>query len=227
MGGTNKLTLKLLGVMLVTAVRNRLVAQRCFMAAGDKYVATLACHWGSDVANQFNNVFAYEGGVGGSTAADLADAIGTSMVSVIVPITAAAITYDTCTVVNLDDLSDFAIRTINTTGSVGGQVLPKFNAWAYRYYRATREVANGRKSFAGVPEAYSDNGNPSDSTVVGLLDDLAEFLGNDLEGVGAGITYIPRIWRRAGIYASGTDTDTFYPISAVGFMRISTQNTRK
>lgn len=197
------------------------------MAVGDKYVATLTCHWGSDLDNPFNNVFAYEGGTGASTADDLASAISTSMVSVILPITSVAITYDTVTVINLDDLADYAVATPSQVGSVGGQALPKFNAWAYEYYRATRAVANGRKAFAGVPEAYSDNGNPSDSTVVGLLDDLAEFLSNDLEGVSVGVTYIPRIWRRAGTYSSGVSGDVFYPISAVGFKRISTQNSRK
>jgi len=197
------------------------------MAVGDKYVATLAAHYGADVDNPINNVFAYEGGVGGSTASDLADAIGTSMVSLIVPFTSDAVTYDLVTVINLDDPADFAVRTIGTAGSVGGGALPKFNSWSFEYFRATRAVANGRKAFAGVPESLQTNGTPADPSVNALLDDLAEFLSNDLEGVGVGITYIPRIWRRAGVYAGGTFPDTFYPISAVGFKRISTQNTRK
>jgi len=197
------------------------------MPVGDKYVATLESHWGADFDNPFDNVFAYEGGSGSCIATDLADAIATSMVSVLLPITASAITYDRVIVINLDDLSDFATAVVGDVGAVTGQVLPKFNAWAFEYFRGTREVANGRKSFPGVSESQSDNGLPADATVVGLLDDVADFLGADLAGVAPATTYIPRIWRRAGVYASGTFPDTFYPIAAVGFKRISTQNTRK
>lgn len=197
------------------------------MAVGDKYVATLSSHFLSNVDNVFNNVFAYEGGTGGSTASDLADTIATTMVSLIIPFTSVGVTYDSVVVVNLDDLSDFAVRTIGTAGVVTGDCLPAFNAWAFEYYRATREVSNGRKAFPGVPEAMQENGVPEDPSVIALLDDLAEYLSTDIDGVGVGITYIPRIWRRAGTYSSGVSPDTFYPISAVGFKRISTQNTRK
>jgi len=197
------------------------------MAVGDKYVATLSAHYGSDIDNPINNVFAYEGATGASTASDLADTIGTTMVSLITPFTSDVVTYDTVVVINLDDLTDFATRIVGVAGTITGNALPKFVSWSFEYFRATRDVANGRKAFAGVSEALQANGTPADPSVNALLDDLAEYLSTDIAGVTVGVTYTPRIWRRAGVYASGTFPDTFYPISAVGFKRISTQNTRK
>ena len=196
------------------------------MAIGDKYVAVLSGHSIFDLENVMQNVFAYEGGTGSSTAFDLADTIGTTVVSVLAPITSGNFMYDTVEVINLDDPSDFAIRAIGTSGSVAGEIMPKFVAWGFEYFRATREVANGRKSFAGVPETLVENGDAT-AVAIPLLEDLAELLSNDLDGVSVGVTYIPRIWRRAGTYGGVVQADTFYPISAVGYRRVSTQNTRK
>jgi len=196
------------------------------VALGDKYVATLSSHWFDDIDNPFDNVFAYEGGAGAPTAADLASAIGVSLVSVLVPVTSSGVTYDSVTVINLDDPTDFAVQPVGVTGTVSGDCMPKFVAWAFIYFRGTRAVANGRKSFPGVPESQVQNGAPA-SGVDALLDDVAEFLSLDIEGVSPTNSYIPRIWRRAGTYEGGTFPDTFYPVQSVGFRRVSTQNTRK
>jgi hypothetical protein len=196
------------------------------MATGDKYVVTLQSTFSPDPLNTFVNVFAYEGAGTGSTASDLYIAFLASIVAGIASIVADAVDFGLTTVVNLDDPADFYIATAGISGVRTGQTLPQFNAWEYEYLRATRSVHNGRKSFSVITEGDQANGIADPTFETTDLEPFAVALSSDLLGF-ASASYIPRIWRRAGTYVSGTFPDTFYPISGVVYNRISTQNTRK
>lgn len=176
--------------------------------------------------NDFENVFAYEDVAGDGSALDLNESFIADKLPALVAITSVGVTYNQISTFALEDPTDFALSSFSTPGTRSGEYLPMFTGWEFQYVRQSRAVANGRKTFAGIAEQDQANGAP----IAGLSTAIAAVetaLRTDV--VGAGSTYVPRIWRRAGDYGDPpvAFVDTFYPISTVVFRRISTQNTRK
>lgn len=195
-------------------------------AVGDKYVLTLTCFEGANVDNPLINVFAYEATDGFPAAVELAGAFISDVVPALQACVASPTQIADVEVINLDDPTDFAVTTIGVVGTVVSQYLPRFNGWEFEYLRGTREVHNGRKTFGLVPEPYVTDG-VIDASAVSSIEALELALESAVVASGATSTYIPRIWRRAGVYVGGTFPDTFYPIYGVEYRRVSTQNTRK
>lgn len=198
------------------------------MAVGDRYVLTLTANMlGSLGANPLNNVFAYESGSSGSSAEDLIAGFGVDVLPDIQEVLSDQTVFSQIEVYNLDNVADFAIDALSSTGNTGGERMPVFTAWAFEYVRAVRGIHNGRKSFGVMPESFVVGDSPSAGAAAALA-----VLAGSLEAPIIGVTgneYTPKIWRREGIYGSPPTAfpDTFYPISAVQFTRLSTQNTRK
>jgi len=205
------------------------------MPIGDKFVLTLfAKNSNTDPAavNPFINVFAYEGTSGTPTAADCIAAFDNDIMTNILNLTSSATEYYRIECINLDNLADFSTLPITQIGIVTGEHMPEFVGWEFQYIRAVRGVHHGRKTFSIVAESSQINGAPTSGMLTTLVN-TQTVLGLPITGP-LGL-YTPRIWRRAGVYApySGTPKvgttypDTFYPISGVDFIRLSTQNSRK
>lgn len=193
-----------------------------------KYVLTTRANF-SGVAvgiNDINNVFAYEDIPSDGNAVDLGESFQANVLPDILAVTSNGVIYNQIEVINLDDPADWSLTTFSSVGLRAGDMLPGFAAWQYEYVRAVRIPNNGRKAFAGVAEGDQAGGSAT-GTIVPLLATLATTLLADV--VGAGSTYITRIWRRAGDYGDPPVAfpDTFYDVSAVVYRRISTQNSRK
>jgi hypothetical protein len=195
-------------------------------AVGDKYVLTLTSYEGANVDNPLINVFAYEATDGTPSSIELAAAFTNTVVDSLRDAIASTTQIATADIINLDDPTDFYTSSIGVAGTVVAQYLPRFNGWEFEYQRGTREVHNGRKTFGLVPENYATDGvlDPSGAAAIAALELSLE---STISPTSPTSSYTPRIWRRAGTYASGTFLDTFYPIYGVLYRRISTQNTRK
>jgi len=198
------------------------------MALDDRMVLTITSHAFADTAiiNPFVNVFAYQVTSGTGSTASLRNGFVGSILPDILLIQSSTIVYDLVTTVNLDDPTDFDITALTDVGAVSGEFLPLFNGWEFQYVRAVRGVHHGRKTIAGVPENLQSNGviTPGNE---GLVNGAAAAMeATVLQG---GNAYTPRIWRRAGNYGTPPVAfpDTFYPIVAVVYNRISTQSSRK
>jgi len=198
------------------------------MAVGDKLVLTMNTVASSMSGFPAQNVFAYENTIGAGSAAHLA---ATFDAQIAVPL--KALLSNLCMIsqyytINLDNPSDFDLTLVAQVGAAAGDILPPFCGFAFRYARNTREVNDGRKTFGLVPEA-AWSGTALQSTWVTAVPAFATTLGSALTA--GGITYIPRIWRRAGNYKLGGISmafpDTFYEVKSVQFKTVSSQNTRK
>lgn len=201
------------------------------MAIGDKYILTLKSQNSAldpSGANPFFNVFAYEGTGGSPTSGDCIAAFDADIMTPLLAALSNNTEFTLFECINLDNVTDFSILPTAQIGVQTGEYLSDFVGYEFQYVRAVRGVHHGRKTFSLVAEAAQINGQPTGgqlSTLVGL----ETALGAAISGPNG--TYTPRIWRRAGTYqVSGVPTafpDTFYPISGVQFIRISTQNSRK
>lgn len=205
------------------------------MAIGDKYILTLKSQNSAlDPAgtNAFFNVFAYEGTGGTPTAGDCIAAFDADVMTPLLAALANNTEFTLFECINLDNPVDFAIQPTTQIGVQTGEYLPDFTGWEFQYVRAVRGVHHGRKTFSLVSEAAQVNGVATGGQLSTLVT-LESALGLPITGPAG--TYTPRIWRRAGNYApySGTPPvgtpypDTFYPISGVQYIRLSTQNSRK
>jgi len=197
-------------------------------AAGDHYILTMKTVASSFPGFPAFNVFAYEQITSTGGAADIAEAFVDT-----IPVLIAAVLSNLCAIVELntyciEDDAEFDLTTFAESGDISGDVLPPFTGWTFQYNRATRAAHNGRKNFGLVPESAWASNAPA-SGVLPNLTAIGTALGDDL--VGASGNYRPRIWRRAGTYKEdGVPTvfpDTFYPVSAVVFKTVGSQNSRK
>jgi len=180
--------------------------------------------FGQDVLN----VYYYKQVLGsGGTAADLKAAYQGYMYPVLQAVQSVGLAHVAIAVRNLDDPTDFVIELVfpQVLGTVTGDSMPPFVAWAFRMNRTQLNVRNGWKRIGGVPEAGQNGGIPI-AGYTPLLDDVAVTMGANL--VSAGVTFEPRIMRKTvtpGPPKITTYTD--FPMGTVQFTSISTQNTRK
>lgn len=116
---------------------------------------------------------------------------------------------------------------IVATGSVGGEVLPPFVAWSFRYIRAAVGQRYGYKRIAGVAEVMQANGVIS-STAVTAVNNAATALGMGVEGalgsVPTDADFIPFVASRPLLI--GFDPNGY---SALGcqYREITSQSSRK
>jgi len=128
---------------------------------------------------------------------------------------------------DLDDPTAFYVQVEGplVIGTRGGECMPPFVAWAFRYNRATTLVRNGQKRIPGVSEA-DQNAGVALSTFIPTLNIAAAAMAADLVDDN-GSHYRPVIMRKVFDELTGITTYTQFPFSTVEYTRVSTQNTRK
>lgn len=124
-------------------------------------------------------------------------------------------------VTNGTGYADIPITTGNT-GVVTGDGTNQFLAWGFRYNRVTAGKRHGSKRFGIIAESSVSDGQPTGGMLT-LLNTLAATLSDPVQ-VGLIDTWFPEILERKPPH---TFPWTSHPISAVSFVRVTTQNSRK
>ena len=197
------------------------------VAVGNHYILTLQ---GQDARNgqQIDNVFCYEQTAGTGDASELVFQFGEEVYAPIMNILSVYWVPIQIVAYNLEVPTDYATRVTSVTGTVTGEAEPSFVGFAFEYVRTSRVFNNGRKTFGPIAQADVLQNGPSDDALT-RLEALATELNSPIEDIGTGSSWVPRIWRRPGTYASGVVAapGAFNAPQAVIFRRVSSQNTRK
>ena len=118
--------------------------------------------------------------------------------------------------------NEFIFDSSLQTGLRVGPVTPSFNAWGYKFNRATIDIRNGSKRVAGVSEADT-LGNLANPAVLAILEDLALVFAAPIVGTNSSVV-LPVIFRRG----SFVDPDWFgADIASAAFRSVSSQVSRK
>jgi len=159
----------------------------------------------------------------GPAPADVVNSFRNSVVDNMLPVQSNLLEHIEYTAINLTDPTQFGVFAFAEPGAVGGDGLPPFCAWAFKFQRTTRVVRNGQKRIAGIPESQTLNGIPT-TEALALLNALASGMVGPYVSEEPDGSYTPRIR-----HALGTDPETFsyHPVADVSFTRVSTQNSRK
>lgn len=191
------------------------------MASGDLY--QLIDH--QDFGGQkMLNVYWFYQTLGAGGAQDLATDWVAHLSTELRAIQSSLLTHESVSVINLDDDSDFyeLAWVANNLGSVGGDVLPLFTAWGFRYNRSSRSTRHGYKRVPGVAEADTNAGQAS-AGVLARLAALETKLAADV--VGGNGTWSPRI-----VKITGSSPNLVYTpagVASVQFYAVTSQNSRK
>lgn len=184
------------------------------------YVKTILC----------KNTFWYTAAVE-SDATILANAFSDEIMPAIFAILANDADALSLSVDNLGDPDDFYLGLpANHSGGRGTDVMKQYNGWYFRYNRATRSTANGRKTFGGVAEADVTDGEAVAGALV-LLDALEVVLETPFMGSDS-TTFSPMIAHTEPYTNPETDKTYrvpvgLFPILNVEYVGLSTQNSRK
>lgn len=196
------------------------------MAAGERYqLIDRQVYAGQECLN----VYYYQQLVGEGVGADeLIDAFVGSVIPLIINLQVNTLEHTEIAVINIDNDADYATRglTEDNFGTLTGDGMPPYAAWAFRYNRTTRAVRNGQKRIGGVDEASQVEGVAISATIIDL-NLAAAAMGDTIEG-DPGFTFIPRIFHKAvGDPTPPLSDGTAYPVGSVSYVSLSTQNTRK
>lgn len=190
------------------------------MAIGDRYSLY---HKYTLLGQECMNHFVYEQIDGPGGAGDLAIAYGLDIFPEFKDVQSVSAVTTEFQVINHDDDSDFSTLscTVGCAGTVAGDPLPPFVSWAFRKNRGTRASRNGQLRIAGVTEAHTLDGAATAAALT-LLNNLATALSANISNgeQGTWTLRIPRFGALGALVA-------VFPISSVGYVRLSTQNTRK
>lgn len=197
------------------------------MAAGNHYILTLQ---GEDARNgqACQNVFCYQQVAGTGSHQALLDRFGDTQFPAIMNILSDYWRPVQLVVINLDDPTDYGNLITAVGGQVTGEAEPSFVAAAFEIVRSSRAFNNGRKSFGPIAQADVLQNGPSDD-MRARCNTLAALLLDPIADVDTSSSFVPRIWRRPGTYASGVVAapGQFNAPSGVVFRSISSQLTRK
>jgi hypothetical protein len=132
---------------------------------------------------------------------------------------------------NLTNGVDIYSAAFNVAGSVSGDALPPFVAYAFRLNRTNALTRHGQKRFWGVPESLQANGAPIASELP-YLQQIGEDLGGNLVEESQGnhnfelaTVIVGRVLNAEGQYELALNR--LNPVLSSQFVRISSQNTRK
>jgi len=136
---------------------------------------------------------------------------------------------------NIVPSADNVFETFGTTDFVGqraGEEMPPFVTWAFRYDRVSSAVRNGQKRIGPISESDQSAG-VAIGTITSNLNSLASQMGAVLGTIGITSLYTPRIFRVGApsriipekIIAAKIQAD--FDVGDVGYVRISTQGSRK
>lgn len=124
--------------------------------------------------------------------------------------------------------ADFAsaVAGYPLTGFRAGEVLPAFNAYSYRYIRATRASRNGYKRFSGVSESDVNNGTAA-GAIIALLNALETSLAATVIDPVSSVEFAPVIARVTYSGTPAVPTWTYFQIAGVEFRGVTSQTSRK
>jgi len=207
------------------------------MALNDIYRVTLVQVWDSDAPIAFN-VFYYKEIneiPGNNNSAQLAAEFEANVDPLIRGIQNDIVSTIAINVENIIPSADntYLSYTPNTrTGATGGDSLPPYASWAFRYNRNNSAVRNGQKRFWGVSESDQNDGI-ANGALAAALSALGVRLGLTLGVGGTTSLYQPRIFR-AGRPVKVIPEKTIpallqadFDVASVAYTQISTQNSRK
>lgn len=150
-----------------------------------------------------------------------------------------SVTHTRLEVENLFDPTDFGTSSPNIAGTLAGAVMAEFIAASYRFDRQRRDMRHGYKRVVGMTEELVsgtsfDQGNVNFPKFSALLSHFKNNLSNS--GV-TGVNCEPVVIARVPYVTSGGKQSyrlplsqselTYYPITSVTLLGVTTQNTRK
>lgn len=166
------------------------------------------------------NIFHFYQSLGTNNADNLADAFETDYVAAIKAAVSSQVAFKTIEVKNLNNASDFYVKTITGNGSVSGDCLPPQDAWSFTQSTTRTDTKSGGKRFSGVSETLLGNNIVNFAGQI-VLNALEAQLSRNL--VVGGDTWLLRI---KGV-RRGVLGQYFSSVSTASFKGAFTQNTRK
>lgn len=178
-----------------------------------------------DVANEFINVFGYRSNlIILNELPQFLDAVVADLLPAIADVISGTTSMVRLEAKNVTDGVGYLDRVLTPTipGAQGGDPLPRFTAWGYKYQRATAGARSGAKRFGRITENGVLDGNATAGSLV-LLNTLAAQLAAPLR-IGLVDTWFPVILERK---PPGVFPWTEHAIAGVTYQRVTTQNSRK
>lgn len=193
------------------------------MATGDLYqLIDVQSQSGQQVLNVYYYKQVSEGTATNQVLA-LASAFESTLMGPIRDVQSIVVIHDHYQIINTDNTAEFGNVSTGEDGNIGGDVLPPFVAYSFRWNRVDRAVRNGQKRIAGVPENFQNGGVATAAAEI-LLDVLATLMGNNITDPTTEAIFRPQIVHRS---VPGVPIYTPYNVGSVEYTRISSQNTRK
>lgn len=175
----------------------------------------------------FVNVFWYvvlEGT--GFEADDLGVAFKIGILPSICSVQNVAVEYQQMVINGVRDSHDVAtIDIVESVGTITGDCLPPYAAWAYQISRSSTQMRNGYKRLPGVSESWQSNGEAVEGTPADTLQDVGATMHTHLELAG-GTVAVMTVPRRQ-FHGVVVDPVQYWEGADCNYVRISTQNTRK
>lgn len=188
---------------------------------GDIFKLTLVSTVGGQT---LNNVFHYRQTIGLTNGNILAQEWINEILPDLKPIISSSTQFRSLNWYNYNDIADFGVddSILGEAGTVGGETLPTFTAWAFQYNRTTRATRNGSKRFGTISETDNQNGNAS-PLALPKLTTAAASLGQFINFGGT------EVWRPviARLSTDGASVVLTNDVRDVSYKRITSQNTRK
>lgn len=199
------------------------------MANGNLYQVKFNQGWGAPTGKPILNVFYFRqnaGSVGSEALLNLLDFYYTPLIKAIQTV---SVYYKSWEAINLDDPGDYAVHGVDGDhGEALGETLPRFVCWSFIMSRVTRACRNGHKRFCGVGENFQASGILDGTAMADALSDLANVLDDTLPTADNSANWSPRIYRPHTVRPGKPDLERAdFPIGAVVYQGITTQNSRK
>lgn len=176
------------------------------------------------------NTFWYQADNTGSVSGDLYTEFENTLLPSIANILSSDFVFTYLSVINLADIEDFTIGSVSVPGVRPSDSLPVFVGWYMRYFRPTRLIHDGRKTFAGIAENDVLDGvliSSQNTAMATVVADLAGSL-----DPGNGVLYYPCIAQTVE-FTNPTNgkvyrrPDKLWHTAGVAYVKVSTQNSRK
>lgn len=137
-------------------------------------------HEGTLMGERVMNVYHYRLESGTGSALDLSQAFTDEIQPLLLPWTANNMVWDTIRVINLGDLTDFAIGTVSAAGASVSNMLPAECAVNLTLRLDTRAVRPGSKRYSAIPVDATTDGLVSDASTITDINALAVALASPI-----------------------------------------------
>lgn len=181
---------------------------------------------GTYLGEDIYNIFHYSQSGGTGNAAELLNGAVVEWKTEWLACVHASYVMQDIEVINLDDAADWATAVLGDPGTANatpGGELPSSVTWTFKKNRTTRIVRNGYIRLCGITEGEI-NGNTPTAAALTKLTAFADKFENDIVDAGTG-----SLWNLSirHLPTTALPTTFFVPVSAVNFLRVGSQNSRK